>query len=348
MSIAKTQRPGRPRSALSPLEAIPDRPEEPPCVLGRAPGADFGVIRAATDRPEPDPVRREAVVLDIALVGGIALIGPDQPHGGPVDRERDGPTGQPDRRERRGPGLVRALVETRVLDTSLGEHALHPADVCALGEPEPARTSEPSQVGSHPGVDLEPAARRRRELGEDRVSGGGRHQLDPPLRVGGLEGAQGISAEPLQALDHTGIVPCLRSRRGPELLRPLRRVPLGGLDAMPAEEVEHPLPHPVGLELVGEHGGDGHGQALRHLEHREVGPRERLEQPLLAERIGPEPLHVGHVGVQDDREVAGCPVGHLTPCYGLLLGFASEHPRRSRRNRAPGPAPRPGAGSRAR
>ena len=41
-----------------------------------------------------------------------------------------------------------------------------------------------------------------------------------------------------------------------------------------------------------------------HLQHRQVGAGERVEQPLLAEGVGPEPLHVGHVAVEDDRQVA--------------------------------------------
>jgi len=61
------------------------------------------------------------------------------------------------------------------------------------------------------------------------------------------------------------------------------------------------------LELVGEHRGHGHRQVARHLEHRQVGAHDRVEEPLLAERVGPEALDVGHVGVQDDRQIAGAP-----------------------------------------
>ena len=43
---------------------------------------------------------------------------------------------------------------------------------------------------------------------------------------------------------------------------------------------------------------------FRDLEHREVGADDRVEEPLLAEGIGPEALHVGHVRVEDDRQVA--------------------------------------------
>ena len=45
--------------------------------------------------------------------------------------------------------------------------------------------------------------------------------------------------------------------------------------------------------------------ALEHVEQREVGGGHRLEQPLLAEGPGAEALDVGHVRVQDERELAG-------------------------------------------
>ena len=57
------------------------------------------------------------------------------------------------------------------------------------------------------------------------------------------------------------------------------------------------------LELVGEHRGDRHRQPRGDLEHRQVGADHGIEQPLLAERVGAEALDVGHVRVEDDREV---------------------------------------------
>ena len=46
------------------------------------------------------------------------------------------------------------------------------------------------------------------------------------------------------------------------------------------------------------------GAGLEQVEQRQVGGRDRLPQPLLAERPCPEALHVGLVGVQDDRQLA--------------------------------------------
>ena len=46
-----------------------------------------------------------------------------------------------------------------------------------------------------------------------------------------------------------------------------------------------------------------HRQPLGDVEHRHVGADHRVEQPLLAERIGPEALDVGHVAVEDESEV---------------------------------------------
>jgi hypothetical protein len=81
-------------------------------------------------------------------------------------------------------------------------------------------------------------------------------------------------------------------------------VALGGFEAVAPQELEHSLPHPVRLELVGEDRGDGHRHAIGDLEDREMRARDGLEQPFLAEGVGAEPLDVGHVRVEDDRKIA--------------------------------------------
>ena len=93
----------------------------------------------------------------------------------------------------------------------------------------------------------------------------------------------------------------------------VRHVAVGGVHPVAAQEAEHPLPHAIGLQLVREHRGDRHREALRDVQDGKVRARERVEEPLLAERIGSEPLHVRHVRVEDDREIAGGAVGHLSP-----------------------------------
>ncbi len=59
------------------------------------------------------------------------------------------------------------------------------------------------------------------------------------------------------------------------------------------------------LELVGQHRRHRHRQVPGELQHGQVGADHRVEQPLLAERVGPEALDVGHVAVEDDRQIAG-------------------------------------------
>ena len=62
------------------------------------------------------------------------------------------------------------------------------------------------------------------------------------------------------------------------------------------------------LELVAQHRGDRErhpaGRLVERVEQRQVAGRDRLPEPLLAERPRPEALHVRHVGVQDDRQRA--------------------------------------------
>ena len=73
-------------------------------------------------------------------------------------------------------------------------------------------------------------------------------------------------------------------------------------------EVQEALAQPRRLELIRQHRGERHGDRRarpEHLEQRKVGARDRLEEPLLPEGPRAEALDVGHVGVQDDRQLAG-------------------------------------------
>ena len=92
--------------------------------------------------------------------------------------------------------------------------------------------------------------------------------------------------------------------RGAQVGLHVGRIEVGRADAVLAGELEQPIRDARRLELVGEHRRHGQGQVPGPLEHRQVGADHRVEEPLLAERVGPEPLDVGHVGVQDDRDVA--------------------------------------------
>ena len=93
----------------------------------------------------------------------------------------------------------------------------------------------------------------------------------------------------------------LRRVRDVEAVVGVERV-RGGTDV--AQELEAALHRARRLELVGEHRRDAQRDlarvAVEHVQQRQVGGRDRLPQPLLAERPRAEALDVGHVGVQDE------------------------------------------------
>ncbi len=132
--------------------------------------------------------------------------------------------------------------------------------------------------------------------------------------------AQGVPVQLLQARDRAAAALGVGGGRRPQRGLGLGRVALGGPEAVALDELEHSLPHPVGLQLVGQHRGDRDRQPLGGLEHRQVRASHGVEQPLLAEGIGAEPLDVGHVAVQDDRKVADR----------LVLAHLSQTPTKSR------------------
>ncbi len=113
------------------------------------------------------------------------------------------------------------------------------------------------------------------------------------------------------------------------------RVALVGPPPHLLHETPEALRDAGGLELVAEHGGkrERHRCTLvEQLEQRQIGAGHGLPQPLLAEGPGAEALHVGHVGVQDDRQRA-------------LLTGAGAHARHtarksSARSRSASPAAR--------
>ena len=61
-----------------------------------------------------------------------------------------------------------------------------------------------------------------------------------------------------------------------------------------------------GFQLVAEHRRHDSvsGRPRRAVQQRQVGADDRVQQPLLAERPGAEALDIGHVRVQDDRQLA--------------------------------------------
>ena len=198
-----------------------------------------------------------------------------------------------------------ALVDAEPAHALFAERALETGDVGALGKPEAAGPAEAPSVRADPGVELEPQprqGRQHRQHGVGRRRGG---ELDPARLRRLAEGAQGIAADRVEQLEGVAVATELGLAGLAALGRHLVEVGLRRLDPEADQELTQPLARAGVLELVGEDRGDGHRQPLGDLEHRQVGAHDRVEQPLLAERVGPEPLDVGHVGVEDDRQVAG-------------------------------------------
>ena len=137
---------------------------------------------------------------------------------------------------------------------------------------------------------------------------GGCREGDPTLGGRPLERGERIAAGRVEQLQRVAVASALPFAGGAALLRHLRQVRLGGADPPLEQEAAQALGGARVLELVGQHRRDRHRQVARHLQHRQVGADHRVEQPLLAERVGAEALDVGHVAVQDDRQVAGGPL----------------------------------------
>ena len=127
--------------------------------------------------------------------------------------------------------------------------------------------------------------------------------------AGPLEGAERDPVERLERGDRAGVVLGLAFGRRLDVGAGCSGVALGRPQAMALQELQHPLPHPVGLELVGEDGRDRHRQPLRDVRDRKMRASDGVEEPLLAEGVRTEPLDVGHVRMKDDREVA-CRLRH--------------------------------------
>ena len=110
-----------------------------------------------------------------------------------------------------------------------------------------------------------------------------------------------------------------------------------GLAADLAQEAQEPLPEPRRLELVAQdrRQRERERRAAEHVQQRQVGGRHRLPQPLLTERPGAEALDVGHVRVQDERELAAvAPATHGRRTARKSSAFSSG-PVRSSKSRAP-------------
>ena len=219
-------------------------------------------------------------------------------------------------------------VDDRHARARLLELVVEPPRVRALGQPQPTRpVAEALAVRLDAGAQLQPQAVGRREKGQHGMRRGRR-----PARVRRERGQQAAARE--------------RVRRGrvPRPLCPTRRharvssaLEVERVRRRPdvAQEGEAAVERARRRELVAQHRRererDAAGVVVEHVEQRQVARRDRLPQPLLAERPRPEALDVGHVGVEHDRQRSRAPAhGRSTASKSSAR---SSPPRRSAKSR---------------
>ena len=157
------------------------------------------------------------------------------------------------------------------------------------------------------------------------------------------EGAEQIAADRLEPLVRERVV----ARRSLELGDQLGRAGAAALDVLAvglgphvAQEGQEALCDARRLELIAQdrrqREGDRRVVAREHVEQREVRGGHGLPQPLLAERPCPEALHVGHVRVEDERElwsVAAGRHGRQTATKSSARWSRAGRPARSEKSR---------------
>ncbi len=252
-------------------------------------------MRAPADRPQARSLGREPMELHICRVGGVTAWRPDELDGGPVEREGDDPRGGADRRQRPEWALEGALIGAEEPKIAFDEQRLDPGAVGAFGQPEAAWDPEAPPVGAKPGVDLESAGGGRGDQRKHRVGRSGGQQRDVVVAGRGPKRAQHVTVEELQAVEDATVAPRLGFGRRPKLGRSPAGVSLGRLEPVAAKKHPHALSDVGSLQLIGQDRAHGDRQVPGVLKHRQVGARDRVEQPLLAERVGSESLHVRHV-----------------------------------------------------
>ena len=278
-------------------------------VLSRACDSQLVVIRLAVVSPRVVVVNRMPVVVPIHTVRGIPLLAPHERHRLPVDRPHD----HAGVAHQRAQVLTRAQSEpvgqlhTGAAHARGGEHRLQMVGVRALGQPEPPTPAlaEALDVGgdprphlhSHPRIGRDQRqhrmCRRRSPAGVPRQ----RPQDVSPPRPHALRCAFVVlPPRPFQLARQPYVPPRAQARRV-----------LGmGIPARLVDEPPKPLGDPRRAQLIGQY--RRHRQRHRRLarveqvEQRQVATGHRLPQPLLAERPRAEPLDVGHVRMQHDRE----------------------------------------------
>ena len=306
----------------------------------------LGVVGRAVVAPGAMAVRGERVVVAVGRVGGVAVAAPDELDRRAVDRHEQ-------RAGRRaqwtqmlvGPEHVRQVDADRMHAGCL-EQDVEPRRVRALGQPQAALPALAEARAMRRRCRRAAAAGRRpwwRAAGAPRASpttstwrGGPSAPSRPPAVA--LERGE-ARARPVVARrrvlergDDAGVAGGRRRCRGGATRRGCRR-----------RNCRAALERAGRLELVAEHRRQRQRDrraAVEHVEQRQVRRRDRLPQPLLAERPRAEALDVGLVGVQDDRELAVARRGARPSCaqdrdeVERAVAARAPCPRRSAKSRA--------------
>ena len=265
------------------------------------------IVWAAVVAPHTMVVRGEVVVIAIRPRGRVAPVAPHERHDLAVKRPQHRPLVGRDRMQVRGvakPERVGQL-DAGAAHARLLKGLVQPRSVRAFGQPEAAGpVAEATAMRRHAGLHLQRRAGVGGQQWQDRMRGGRRPRH---VRRERLEQAAG---QPLQAVGGGRVLGGRALELGDEQIgAPLAHqhdVAPVGLGANVAQERQAALGDARGLELIAQHRRQRQRDRRppEHVEKRQIRRGDRLPQPLLAEWPRAEALDVGHVRVQDERELA--------------------------------------------
>jgi len=157
-------------------------------------------------------------------------------------------------------------------------------------------------------VELEHPALAGRDQRQECMRGRRCHQLEATGPGGVPERRERLVAELLETVERVAVAAGLGLAGGDQRRLDVAGVALGRVDPELAHERPHPLRYGSVFELVGEDRRHRQSQIAGDRQHREMGADERVEEPFLAERICAEARDIGHVRVENDRDVADAPI----------------------------------------
>ena len=303
-------------------------------------------------RPRAHPVDRLRVVVAVDGIGGIAALVPHERDRLPVERHRDRAAGR---------HRLELVERVAVMRSGRRRRRARPRPPAAPRGPGGRRTraarTRRSSSRSARGARRcrsQPAAAgpaRSPAAGSTACVAADAHSSIAPASCRSRSGAEQVAAAALEVVRRPLVVARRAPQRsglrrgGPPLSRPSASWPMA-FAAHVAHEAQRTARPSSGTAswsastgvtpTVATSARAALGRALEHPQQRQVGGRDRLQQPLLAEGPGAEPLDVGHVRVQHDRELAA--IGGAARAHGRHTASRSSarssSPCAQRRSRA--------------